>query len=81
MAAPAVPAKAYETLPTGTTGFLAVGWGKDAMEPWAVGDVVDIYPVKMGPRVKQPPEANTKLKVSQKPFVTGPVLEDVAIAA
>lgn len=73
--------KLYAALPTGTEGFLVVGWGKDADEDWAVADVVDIYPVKMGPRVKQAPEQNSKLKVTQKPFVTGEVVEDVEIAA
>lgn len=73
--------KLYEALPTGTVGFLVVAWGKDADEAWAVADVVDIYPVKMGPRVKQPPEANSKLKVVQKPFVTGEVIEDFALTA
>lgn len=73
--------KLYEALPTGATGFLVVGWGKDADEDWAIGDVVDIYPVKMGPRVKQPPEQNSKLKVTQKPFVTAEVVEDFALTA
>lgn len=73
--------KAYAALPAGTTGFLVARWGKDVDEAWAVADKVDIYPVKMGPQVKQAPEANSKLKVSQKPFVTGPVQHDVAIAA
>ena len=73
--------KLYAALPTGTTGFLVVAWGKDADEAWAAGDVVDIYPVKMGPRVKQPPEQNSKLKVTQKPFVTARVIEDFALTA
>lgn len=73
--------KLYEALPTGTEGFLVVAWGKDADEAWAAGDVVDVYPVKMGPRVKQPPEQNSKLKVTQKPFVTAEVEEDVVLAA
>lgn len=73
--------KLYEALPTGTVGFLVVAWGKDADEAWASGDVVDVYPVKMGPRVKQPPEQNSKLKVTQKPFVTAEVQEDVVLAA
>lgn len=71
----------YAALPTGTTGFLVVGWGKDSEEEWAAGDTVDIYPVKMGPRVKQAQEENSKLKVAQKPFVTSTIVEDVALAA
>lgn len=73
--------KLYAALPTGVEGYLVVGWGKDADDDWAIADVVDIYPVKMGPRVKQPPEANSKLKVVQKPFVTGPIVEDFDLAA
>lgn len=71
----------YAMLPTGWTGYLVVGWGKDTEEAWVAGDVVDIYPVKMGPRVKQAQEENAKLKVAQKPFVTGKLIEDVALAA
>jgi hypothetical protein len=73
--------KAYAALPAGTTGYLVARWGKDVDTAWAIADKVDIYPVKMGPQVKQKPEANSKLKVSQKPFVTGPVQPDVAIVA
>lgn len=73
--------KLYAALPTGTRGNLIVAWGKDADDAWAAGDVVDIYPVKMGPRVKQAPERNSKLKVSQKPFVIGDVAEDVTVDA
>ncbi len=73
--------KLYAALPTGAKGFLVVGWGLDSETDWAVGAIVDVYPVKMGPRVKQAPEENSKLKVSQKPFVTGRVVSDVAIVA
>jgi hypothetical protein len=73
--------KAYAALPPGTAGYLVARWGKDVDTAWAAGDIVDIYPVKMGPQIKQAPEANSKLKVSQKPFVTGPVVHDVALAA
>lgn len=73
--------KAYAAMPKGTVGYLVAAWGKDAAEDWVAGDIVDIYPVKLGPQVKQPPESNSKLKVAQKPFVTSEVLEDVALAA
>lgn len=73
--------KLYAALVKGTTGYLVAGWGKDAAEAWAAGDIVDIYPVKLGTQVKQPPEANSKLKVAQKPFVTGEVSENVALSA
>lgn len=73
--------KAAAAMPKGTVGFLVAAWGKDAETDWAAGDVVDIYPIKLGPQIKQPPEANSKLKISQKPFVTGPVVENVALVA
>jgi hypothetical protein len=69
--------KFYAAVPEGSTGFLVVRWGQDADDDWAVGDVVDVYPVKMGPQIKQPPETNSKLKVKQKPFVVGNVAIDV----
>lgn len=69
----------YAAVPEGTLGNLIVRWGQDADEDWAVGDVVDVYPVKMGPQIKQPPETNSKLKVKQKPFVVGNVQTDVLV--
>lgn len=73
--------KLYAAMPEGTTGFLVVRWGLDADVDWAAAQIVDVYPVKLGPQIKQPPETNSKLKVQQKPFVTGPIQEDVAVAA
>lgn len=71
----------YAAIPRGTTGYLVARWGKDVDVDWAVGDKVDVYPVTMGTQVKLPPEANSKLKVQQKPFVSGPVQTDVALVA
>ena len=73
--------KVYTALKEGTRGFLVVGWGKDAEEEWAAGDVVDIYPVKVGAQRKQTPERNSELTVAQKPYVTGAIAEDRALAA
>lgn len=72
---------AYTTLSQGVTGFLIVRWGKAVETALAVGDKVDVYPVTAGIQRKQPPEANSSLKVSQKMFVTGPVARDVALVA
>lgn len=72
--------KLYAAIPEGTTGYLVVRWGLDADVDWAAAQVVDVYPVKLGPQVKQPPETNSKLKVQQKPFVVGDVQIDVALA-
>lgn len=73
--------KAYAAMPVGQVGFLVVRWGMDSQAAWAVGQTVDVYPVTMGPRIKQSPEQNGKLKVSQKPFVTGQLNEDVLTIA
>lgn len=73
--------KAYEALVPGATGFLVVGWGKDAEDAWAAADVVDVYPVELGERRKQPPEQNAELLVLQKPYVIGDREEDVSLVA
>ena len=75
--------KVYAALPEDTAGFLVVRWGKDVEDfpALAAADIVDVFPVVMGPQVPQPPEANSKLKVQQKPFVTGSAVRDVTLAA
>jgi hypothetical protein len=73
--------KAYATFLSGVTGFIVHRWGKDVDTEWAVGDKVDVWPVKMGPAVKQAPEANSKLKAKSKPFITGPIKQDVLVVA
>lgn len=73
----------YEALAEGTLGYFGLFWGLDADEGDAViatGDVADIYPVKAGPQVKNSPEANSKLTVTQRLFVRGPVELDAAVA-
>lgn len=71
----------YAALVPGTTGFLVLAWGKDAEEDWAPGDIVDVYPVRLGAQRKQTPEANSELTVAQKPYVTGNVVSDVPLVA
>jgi hypothetical protein len=80
---PASPAndKARTTLTVGTTGFLVPRWGVDIDTPFAAGDIVDVYTVRFGRQRKQPGEANTKLRIVQKPFVYGKHYQDVAVAA
>lgn len=74
---------AYAALQSGTPGYLVVRWGKDleSNPEIAAGDVVDVYPVQLGTRTKQQPEANSKLWVSQEVSVTGTPQEDIALAA
>lgn len=73
--------KLYAALAENTTGYFVARYGLDVDTAAAAGQKVDVIPVKMGPKVKLPPERNTKGRVKQKPFVTGPVQQDVAIAA
>lgn len=73
--------EAYAALAPGTKGYLVARWGKDAAEPWAAGDVVDVYPVQLGVQRKQTPEANSELKVLQTPRVYGTKATDVELAA
>lgn len=72
---------AYSTLVPGTKGFLVVRRGVPYGQAFAAGDVVDVWPITAGQYDKQPPEANSTLKTAQKAFVTGPVKEDVDLAA
>lgn len=76
-----VSQKAYIALVPGSVGFFVVRLGMDVETPWAAAQKVDIYPVKLGTQVPQPPERNSKLKIKQKPAVNGPVQRDVALVA
>lgn len=73
--------KLYAAVPTGTTGFLVIRYGMDVDVAPAAVQKVDVYPIQWGPQIKMPGERNTKAKVRQKPFVTGPVQLDKALAA
>lgn len=72
---------AYKTLKRGVKGFLVLRWGADYEADFAAGDVVDVVPVNWGIQRKQTPEANSVLKVMQKPFITASVQRDVTLAA
>lgn len=72
---------AYKTLKRGVKGFLIIRWGADYEAALTAGDVVDVVPVTWGIQRKQTPEANSVLKVMQKPFITGSVQRDVEIVA
>ncbi len=76
--------KAYAALAPGATGFLVARWGIDLEgdeAEWAVGQIVDVFPVEIGHRVKLQPEANSQLKFKAKPRVISTFIEDVALAA
>ena len=72
---------AFTTLIRGTQGFYVVRWGIAYETAFLAAQKVDVYPSTCGVQMKQPPEANTPLRVQQKLFVTGTVQRDVLIAA
>ncbi len=76
--------KAYGALVPGAKGFLVARWGIDldgvGAAP-AAGQFVDVYPVTIATRRKMPPEQNSQLQFGARPVITGPVVQDVALAA
>jgi hypothetical protein len=73
--------KLYAGLAENASVFIVARYGVSVDTAAAAGQKVDVFPVKMGPPIKLPPERNTKGRVKQKPFVNGVVQRDVAIAA
>jgi hypothetical protein len=75
--------EAYETLAPGTTGWIVERWGLPVDTAWAADQLVVLKPVKWGARRKQLPTdtEGEVLTVAQRPFVTGPVLDDVELVA
>ena len=73
--------KAYVTLAPGLAGFFVIRWAKDNDTAWAIGDFVDVYPVRVGAQGKQKPEANSNLYARQKVIQTGYAVKDVALVA
>jgi hypothetical protein len=74
--------KAYAALAPGATGFLVARWGIDLEgdeAEWAVGQIVDVFPVEIGHRVKLQPEANSQLKFKAKPRVISTAVFDVPV--
>ncbi len=71
--------KAYSTLARGVAGFVVVRWGLDYSTAIIAAQRVDVMPATCGIQKKQPPEANSVLKISQKIFITGSVQRNVAV--
>jgi hypothetical protein len=71
--------KAFHTLKRGTAGYVVTRWGQTHSDAVASTDVVDVYPATCGQQRKNPPEANSVLRITQKIFVTGAVQRDVAV--
>lgn len=73
--------KAQATLAEGETGFVVARWGADYSQAMETGDIVDVYTVECGIPMKQAPEANGRLRIMQKLFVTNKTQRDKAIVA
>lgn len=73
--------QAFATLRENESGFVTVRWGADYEIDMEVGDLVDVYTVTCGVQRKQAPEANGRLRVMQKLFVTNRLHRDVEIVA
>lgn len=74
----------YAAMAGGTPGFLVNRLGLAVDAPVAADQVVDVYQVTLGEKTRVPIDPSAeggKLKVSQKPFVTGPAELDAVIAA
>lgn len=83
--------RAFTTLKHLTKGFYVTRWGKayeDAYtadvaatttSPAIPADIVDVIPAQLGIQTKQPPEANSVDRLTQRVFVTGPVRRDVKV--
>jgi len=70
-----LPNTAKETFVPNGEGFLVVRRGKLYDTALAEGDVVETIPVQHGRYSNLPPETNSVLKIGQKMFITGPVVE------
>ena len=68
-------------LAQGAQGYIVVRPAVDAEEALAVGDLVRVYPVKLGVQKPQASARNSVHMVSQKPFVVGSVADMVAVVA
>lgn len=76
--------KAYTSLVPGSSGFIVDRRGLDSEAAAAATQVVDIYTAKLGARNRvsvDPTQDGGKFTSTIKPFVSGPVYQDVAILA
>ncbi|HEX6686692.1 MAG TPA: hypothetical protein VF062_28220 [Candidatus Limnocylindrales bacterium] len=71
----------FATLRPGELGYVVSRWGADFEDDIEIGDLVEVWPAECGEQMKQPPEANGRLRVMQRIFVRNSVAKDVAVAA
>lgn len=69
----------YAALPEGTRGFLVFRWAEDVVADHVAGEFLDVFPVRLGPQNKMPPEADDELVVRQPVAITGPPAKDVEL--
>lgn len=74
----AVDNKAYATLLPYAGGYIVERWGKPFASVFIATDRVDVKVATCGDQNKQPPEANSTLKVGQKIFI-GALAKNVAV--
>lgn len=82
---PSTTNQAYELMKNGITGYLVDRRGLNARTVAVAADqLVDVYQVRLGEQFRMPIDPGQqggKFRITQKPFVTGPYLYDVAIVA
>jgi hypothetical protein len=71
--------KLYAATVENAAGFYVARYGMSVDTAAIAGQKVDVFPAKMGPRPKLPPERNTKGRFKQKAFVYGVPQIDVAL--
>ncbi|OLT24419.1 hypothetical protein BJF79_13840 [Actinomadura sp. CNU-125] len=59
---------AFTTLVPGTLGYLCVRRNKAHTTAWAASDEVEVYPVRVGSYMRQPPALNEPQTVQQRLF-------------
>lgn len=64
--------EARSTFVDRATGYFVARWGVDFEQDWALGDLVDVYPVQLGVPNKQAATANTPLTIMQTGYVRSP---------
>lgn len=73
--------RAFATLRPKEAGNVVSRWGADYELPIELGDLVEVWPATCGQQMKQAPEANGRLRLMQRIFITSLVTKDVAVVA